>query len=111
MESASHSWTPQKQSLAREVEDLRATQKDMARKLASALDQWKRMESDLRRSARDHKRFQHQAEQDRAELGPICHLRDPGWQTEKFHTPPEMSLLAIPKKTLIGHCRKTSFSQ
>ena len=40
-------WTPQKQSLAREVEDLRTTQKDTARRLADALEQGRRVDMDF----------------------------------------------------------------
>ena len=62
------SWTPQKQNLAREVEDLRTTQKDTARRLADALEHGERMERDLNRSASDNRLFREAAERDRTEL-------------------------------------------
>ena len=57
MENDSPAWTPHKQSLARAVEDLRATQKDTARRLADALGHGHRMEMELRRVASDNRPF------------------------------------------------------
>ena len=62
------SWTPQKQHLAREVEDLRTTQKDTARRLADALEHGRRVERDLKRSNSDNRLFREAAERDRTEL-------------------------------------------
>ena len=68
MATDSPSWTPQKQSLAKEVEDLRSMQKDTARRLADALDHGHRMELDLRRSASDNQLIREVAERGRTEL-------------------------------------------
>ena len=62
------SWTPQKQNLAREVEDLRATQKDTARRLADALEHGKWLERDLNRSFSNDRLYREEYEQDRMEL-------------------------------------------
>ena len=52
LEHASQSWTPQKQSLAREIHELRLTNKDQSRELARALERSQQLEVSLTASNR-----------------------------------------------------------
>ena len=58
LEHASHSWTPQKQSLAREIHELRLTNKDQSRELARALERSQQLEVSLTASNRAHCDFE-----------------------------------------------------
>ena len=63
-----YSWTPQKQSLAREIHELRLMKKDQSRELARALERSQQLEVSLTASNRAHSDFQSLAERGRSEL-------------------------------------------
>ena len=63
-----YSWTPQKQSLAREIHELRLMNKDQSRELARALERSQQLEVSLTASNRAHSDFQSLAERGRSEL-------------------------------------------
>ena len=62
------SWTPQKQSLAREIHELSLTNKDQSRELAKALERSQQLEVSLNASNQAHSNFENLAERSRSEL-------------------------------------------
>ena len=71
-----YSWTPQKQSLAREVHELTLMNKGQSRELARALERSQQLETSLQASNRAHRGFQSFAEKTRHTVTrePAVHL-------------------------------------
>ena len=68
MEHAYQSWSPQEQSLAREIHELSLTNKDQSRELARALERSQQLEVSLNASNQAHCNFENLAERSRSEL-------------------------------------------
>ena len=81
-----NSWTPQKQSLAREIHELRLMNKDQSRELAQALERSQHLEVSLDASNRAHSDFHSLAEKSRAELDSAEMQRELGAAGEEGST-------------------------
>ena len=60
--SSSQLWTPQKQSLARELQQLRITHQDQSRQMVEVIERSRRLEEDLAASSRYRRISQEQSE-------------------------------------------------
>ena len=66
--SSSQLWTPPKQSLARELQQLRITHQDQSRQMVEVIERSRRLEEDLAASSRYHRLSQEQSEHACSEL-------------------------------------------